>query len=147
MVVSVGVTVCEPLDDTVPMAGLMETEVAPETFQDSVADCPAVIVPGLAPKLLTAGLLGAVTVIVDHARDEPDKLDAVSVYSVVSVGFTVCEPSDDTVPISGLIETDWAPVTTQVNVADPPDVIDEGLASKDVTEGGVNHLSTAPFVA
>lgn len=74
-----GVTVCEPLDDTVPIVGLIETEVAPATFQDNVADCPAVIVPGLALKLLMAGLLGAVTVMVAHAREEPDMFEAVSV--------------------------------------------------------------------
>lgn len=101
-----GVTVCEPLDDTVPKAGLMETEVAPVTFHDNVADCPAVIVPGLELKLLMAGLLGAATIMVAHAREEPDKLEAVSVYSVVSSGFTACEPLDDTVPISGLMVTD-----------------------------------------
>ena len=101
-----GVTVFEPLDDTLPTAGLMETEVAPVTFHDNVADCPAVIVPGLELKLLMAGLLGAVTVTVAQAREEPDKLEAVSVYSVVLSGFTACEPLDDTVPMSGLMETD-----------------------------------------
>jgi len=106
VVVSVGVTVCEPLDDTLPMPGLIETEVAPVTFHDSVADCPAVMVPGLALKLPTAGLLGAATVMVAQEREEPDKLEAVSVYSVVSSGFTVCEPLDDTGPMPGLMETD-----------------------------------------
>lgn len=101
-----GVTVCEPLDDTVPIPGLIETEVAPVTFHDNEADCPSVIVPGLALKLLIAGLLGAVTVTVAQAREEPDKLEAVSVYSVVLPGFTVCEPLDVTGPMSGLMETD-----------------------------------------
>jgi len=38
VVVSVGATVFDPVADTLPMVGLMETVVAPETFQDSVVD-------------------------------------------------------------------------------------------------------------
>jgi len=75
----VGVTVCEPLDDTVPILGLMETDVAPVTFHDNVPDCPELIVPGLMLKLFMAGRLGAATVMVTHAREEPDMLVAVSV--------------------------------------------------------------------
>jgi hypothetical protein len=147
VVVSAGVMVFEPLDETVPMPGLMETEVAPVMFHDSVADCPAVMVPGLALKLVMDGLPAAATVTVAHARDDPDILEAVNVYSVVLAGFTVCEPLDDTVPMSGLMETDWAPVMAQFSVADPPGATDVGLAANDVTDGGVSHLKTAPLVA
>lgn len=78
MTVSAGATVCEPLADTVPILGLIETDVAPVTFHDNVADCPAVIVPGLMLKLFIAGRLGAVTMMVADAREEPERLLAVS---------------------------------------------------------------------
>ncbi len=147
MVVSVGFTVLDPVSDTLPTVGLMETEFAPVTVQDSVADWPDVMVPGLALKLLIDGLLGLVTVIVAHARVEPEILEAVNIYSVVAPGCTDCEPPADTVPISGLMEIVWAPLTAQSSFADPPVVMESGLATKEVIDGGENQLRTAPLVA
>jgi hypothetical protein len=139
--------VFDPVVDTLPMVGLMETVVAPATFQDSVVDCPAVMVAGVALKPLMDGLPGLVTVTVAHARVEPEILEAVSIYSVVAPGFTDCEPLADTVPISGLMETVWAPLTAQSSFADPPVLMDSGLALKEVIEGGENQFRTAPLVA
>ncbi len=145
--VVVGVIVCEPLDDTVPIAGPIETEVAPVTLQDNVADSPEVMVPGLTVKLLMDGSLGMVTVIVVDFCAEPEKLVATSVYVVVAVGDTATVPLDDTVPISGVMDTPVAPVTSHCNFACSPDVIAGELASKDATTGEVNHFKIAPFVA
>ncbi len=74
-----GVTDFEPLDETVPTPGLMETDVALLTFQDKVADWPALMEAGLALKLLMDGRLGAFTVTVIHERVEPEMLAAVRV--------------------------------------------------------------------
>jgi hypothetical protein len=43
------------VDDTIPGTGEIETDVAPVTAHCKTEDCPAVIVPGLAVKLLIAG--------------------------------------------------------------------------------------------
>ena len=72
----------------------------------------------LALKVVMIGALGFVTLTVADAVGLPALLDAVSVYVVVKAGDTLCIPVDDTVPISGLIETDVAPVTLHDNVAD-----------------------------
>ena len=142
-----GFTVCEPLADTVPIAGLIETEVAPATSHDNVADPPEVMAPGLTVKLLMEGALGTVTVIVADFRAEPEKLVATSVYVVVAVGDTATIPLDDTVPIPGVMDTPVAPVTSHCNFACSPDVIAGELTSKDATTGEVNHFKMAPFVA
>ena len=55
-VVVVGATDCDPVvEETVPGAGEMETDVAPEIFHCKVEDCPAVMLLGLAVKLVTPG--------------------------------------------------------------------------------------------
>ena len=55
MVEAAGETDCVPLADTPPMPWLMDTDEAPLTAQLSVLDCPAMIVPGEAPKLAIDG--------------------------------------------------------------------------------------------
>jgi hypothetical protein len=74
--VAVGVTDCVPVVAvTVPGAGAMETVVAPVTVHCRVEDCPAVIVLGLAVKLVIAGV--PVTVTVAEPVTEPETLVAV----------------------------------------------------------------------
>ena len=58
-----------------------------------------------------------VTVIVIDLRADPDIFLATSVYVVVVSGDTVLVPLEETVPMSGLIETELAPVTSQCKVA------------------------------
>ncbi|MHB8086377.1 MAG: hypothetical protein ACYDHZ_11180 [Dehalococcoidia bacterium] len=125
----------------------METDVASVTFHDSVADPPALIVPGLTAKLPREGGLGLITVIVVDPLAEPDILVAVSVYVVVVAGDTGIVPLDDTVPTSGLMDTPVAPVTSHCKFACCPDVIVGELALKDATTGAVNHLKMLPCVA
>jgi len=84
---------------------------------------------------------------VAQAREEPDILEAVNVYSVVVFGFTDCEPLADTVPIAGLMDTVCAPLTAHSSVDDPPVVMEPGLATKEVMDGGDNQLKAAPLVA
>jgi len=55
-VVDAGVTARLPDKATPPISGCMPTEVAPVTFQVSVADCPNVIMDGLAVKLVITGI-------------------------------------------------------------------------------------------
>lgn len=64
------------------------------------------------------GAPGFATLIVADAVGLPALLDAVSVYVVVKPGDMLCVPVDDTVPKSGLMETDVAPITFHDNVAD-----------------------------
>ena len=58
----------------------------------------------------------AVTVIVIDFRADPDILLATSAYAVVVPGDTILLPLEKTVPISGLIETELAPVTAHCKV-------------------------------
>jgi hypothetical protein len=116
-VVDPGVTFCDPVGDTVPISGLMETDVASVTLHDNVADWPAKILAVLKLKLLIVGA-GALTVIVLDPLVVPKKLLAARVYVVVVPGETVLVPMDGTVPTPGLMETDVAPVTFHCNTAD-----------------------------
>jgi hypothetical protein len=116
LVVEPGDTFFVPLDDTVPISGAMETDVEPVTPQDTVAVCPVKILPGSILKLFMDGRI-PVTVIVTDLRTEPDILLATSVYVAVVSGETFLVPLDETAPITGLIETELAPVTSQRKVA------------------------------
>lgn len=80
---------------------------------------------------------------------------ALSVYVVVSLGLTIVEPLDPTVPAKHLVlaQTDilfTAPdavlvvivtivalAVFQFNVLDPPELISEGLAEKEVIVGAI----------
>jgi len=88
-----------------------------------------------------------VTVIVIDLRADPDILLATSVYVVVVSGDIFLVPLEETVPISGLIETDVAPVTSHCKVAGCPDVIVGELTSNDATYGVVNNFKISPFRA
>jgi hypothetical protein len=117
VVVAPGATLFVPVNDTAPISGLMETDVASATLHDNVADCPAKILPVLKLKLSMDGA-GSLTVMVLDPSAEPNRLLATSVYLVVVSGDTVLIPLDDTVPIPGLMETDDTPVTFHFNVVD-----------------------------
>ena len=54
-VVASGFTDCEPLADTVPISGVMETVCAPLTAQSSITDPPVTMVSGLALKEVIEG--------------------------------------------------------------------------------------------
>ena len=56
MVLAVGETLTEPLMGKVPVPtdGEIVNEAALVTFQDKVADCPAMMLPGVTPKAMIA---------------------------------------------------------------------------------------------
>jgi hypothetical protein len=60
---------------TIPIAGLIDTVVAPVTCQDSVEDSPELIVPGLA---LNEEIVGILTVMVTERVVDPLPFVAVS---------------------------------------------------------------------
>ena len=60
MVVAAGSTCSAPLGLTLPIAGCIVTVVAPETSQLKVADCPELIVSGVAVKELMTGWAASV---------------------------------------------------------------------------------------
>jgi len=65
------------VEETVPTPWLMETDVAPVTFHDSVAELPEVMEVGLAVKTAMVG--GPATVIVADFVDGPVEFVAVIV--------------------------------------------------------------------
>lgn len=138
-VVEAGDTLSVPVKDTGPIPGLIETDVAPVTLHDNVADWPVMILPLSTPKLAMAGR-APVTAIVTDLRAEPNVLLATSVYVVVVPGDTSLVPLKETVPISGLIDTEVTPVASHCKVACCPDVIVAELALKDATTGAANHF-------
>jgi hypothetical protein len=66
-------------------------------------------------KLLMDGRIPVTVIVIDLLAD-PDILLANSVYVVVVSGDTALVPLKETVPIPGLIETEFAPVTSQCKV-------------------------------
>ena len=116
VVAEVGDTVFVPMDATVPISGLIETDVAPLTSQVRVATSPAAIEVLSAAKVVITGLPAVFTVTVTGAVVLPAPLVAVSVYVAVEAGDTVFVPVDETLPISGLMETDVAPATSHDSV-------------------------------
>jgi hypothetical protein len=116
LVVEPGDTFFVPLDETIPISGSMETDVEPATSQDTVAVCPVKILPGSILKLFMDGRIPVTAIVID-LRTEPKVLLANSVYVDAASGDTVVVPLEDTVPISGLIETEVAPVTAHCKVA------------------------------
>jgi hypothetical protein len=146
VVVKDGDTLCVPADDTVPISGLMETDVAPVTLHDNMADCPVNMLSVLKPNLSMDGG-AAVTLIVTDLRTEPEILLAIRVYVAVDSGDTVRLPLEETVPIPGLIETELAPATSQCKVASWPGVIVEALASNEDTTGATKGLEISPHMA
>jgi len=143
VVVEAGDTFLVPLDDTVPISGSMATDVEPVTLQDTVALCPAKILPGLMLKLSMEGRM-PVTVMVTDLLADWDILLATRVYVVVVSGDTVLVPLKETFPIPGLMETESAPLTSHCKVASWPDVIVGEPASNDDTTGAANHLEISP---
>jgi hypothetical protein len=111
----------------------METDVAPETFQESVAEPPVVIEFGEAAKeTIVGGGVVAVTVTVAVAVTLPKLLVAVSVYIVVTDGATDIEPLATAVCLpKPLIDMDVAPITFQDNVTGIPGLTDDGDAVND----------------
>ena len=135
VVAEVGDTVFVPIDATVPISGLIETDVAPLTSQVRVAASPAVIEVTSAVKVVITGLPAVFTVTVTDPVVLPVPLVAVRVYTVVEVDDTVLVPVDETLPISGLIETDVAPVTPHESVEASPEATAVGFAVKLLTTG------------
>ena len=130
-----------------PTPGLIDTEVAPVTFQDRVELCPPWIDGGLAVKASITGLPPSVTVTARVAVLWPVAFVAVSVYVVVAAGETETEVPT-TVPTTGLIDTDVAPVTLHDRTALCPAWMDGGLAANDSIVGGVDPGSVlAPQAA
>ena len=90
MVVAAGVAVALPDPGTEPPPGAIETVVAPVVLQLSVELPPALMLPGLAVKLLITGFEGAeATVMVTCLVTLPAELIAVIVYVVVEEGHTI----------------------------------------------------------
>jgi len=95
----------------------MLIDVAPITSHVSVACLPEPTVDGLAEKIDMIGALVILTVSVADLVELPASLEAVSVYVVVSWGDTSLLPLGSTLPISGLMETDFALETPHDRVA------------------------------
>jgi len=74
------------------------------------------ILPGSILKLFMDGKIPVTSIVID-LRTEPYRLPATSVYVVVVPGEIVLVPMEDTVPMPGLIETEFAPLTSQCKVA------------------------------
>ena len=88
------------------------------TSQVRVELSPALMESGLELKANMRGALDSDTVTIADAVALPALLEAVNVYVVVELGITLLVPVEETVPISGLMETDVAPATFHDNVAD-----------------------------
>ena len=72
---------------------------------------------------------------------------AVMVYVVVTVGDTLIDPLEPTVPTSGWISHASASVEVQVRVADPPYGILTGSAEIDTVGGGVGGVTVIVALA
>ena len=88
------------------------------TSQVRVELSPALMESGLELKANIIGALDSFTVTIADEVALPALLEAVNVYVVVEPGVTLLVPVEETVPISGLMETDVAPVTFHDNLAD-----------------------------
>jgi len=110
----------------------MATEVALETFHDSV-DCPpsSLITVGLAVKEFITGIFPTLTVAVSVT--EPLPFVAVIVYVVVTVGDIDCDPLsvDVPTPTSGVICMLAAFVDVQVRIVEEPSAMVDGSAVND----------------
>ena len=95
----------------------MLIDFAPITSHVNVDSSPEIMEAGLALKVVMIGAFDEVTVSVADAVELPALLEAVSRYPVVEPGDTFFVPLDDTVPISGSMETDVEPVTPHDTVA------------------------------
>ena len=117
MVVAIGETTFEVLPRTEPtlLSMLKVVAVPPDKVQDNVADCPFVIVNGLAVNELITGN-GKFTVTVTDIVAAPYLFFAVKTYMVVAVGVTIFEVFFKTEPILLFIET---------VVGVPPDIFHE----------------------
>src|SRR5438067_1150763 len=135
VVVAEGVTTVE-VPPTVPTPRSIDKEVALLTLQESVEEFPIPMVDGLAPKLaITGGGSRTVTVMDDVAV--PPVFVAVSLYVVVSVGWTTTE-FPVTAPTPWSIEIDVAFVTDQRKVVDCPGATTAASAvNKWITGGSV----------
>jgi hypothetical protein len=106
-------------------------------FHCKLDDPPALIVLGLAVKLLIDGNPGNVTTITTDAVTEPALLLAVIVYVVDVFGDTSLVPATSTRPMPWFILTDVAPVTFHNRVDVPSELIADGLLLNAMITGGV----------
>lgn len=119
------------------MPWLILIDFAPITSHSRFVDSPDLIEDGLALKVVITGALDILTVMVADAVELPAPLEAVSLYTVVEAGDTLFVPVNDTVPTSGLMETDVAPATLHDNVAVWPVVILSGAELKLLMAGSM----------
>jgi hypothetical protein len=115
----------------------MLIDFAPITSHVKVESSPELMEAGLALKVVMIGAFDEVTVSVADAVELPALLEAVSTYLVVEPGDTFFVPLDDTVPISGSMETDVEPVTPQDTVAVCPVKILPGAILKLFMDGSI----------
>ncbi|MEJ2739696.1 MAG: hypothetical protein P8105_07735, partial [Dehalococcoidia bacterium] len=94
-----------PEVDTPPTPGAIEQDVAPVVLQLSVVLPPALMLEGLAVKLLITGGEAAPTVTVTCLVTLPAALVAVNVYVLVEPGEREVLPEAETEPMPGAIET------------------------------------------
>jgi hypothetical protein len=98
---------------------------------------------GLAVNELIVGRLGCVTVTVAVAVALPVVFVAVSVYVVVAVGLKTTDPlADVDANVPGVTAMPVAPVAAQLNVVLAPEMIDVGLAEKELIVGAATSLMT-----
>ncbi len=128
-----------PVDATAPIPGSILTEVAPFTDHCMTADCPAVIAGGFILNRVMTGAVGVgvgvgvgcgttVRIAIDVML--PILFVAVIIYVVVLVAVTVWLPARATLPIPGSILAEFAPITFQLRVAEPPGEIVDGVTLK-----------------
>lgn len=129
----------------------MTIVVAPVMFQVRFDVPPEEIVLGVAVNELMTGAMVSVVVFVVTvavAFSVPKLLTAVNVYVVVPVGIMTVEPEEETVPIDGLMEIDFDPVTDHVRVVLSPSVIEAGVKENSFITGGLVEIAVrAAFVA
>ena len=146
MVFVVGETDCVPLVGSVPLQPLLAVqEVALVELQESVEDCPFVMVPGLAERV-TVGAEAAVTVTVaDWLADPPAPVHARE-YVVVVPGETERDPE---VPVAVKLVPvqEVAFVELQLSVEDCPPVMVPGLAESETVGAGTVTVTVVDCVA
>jgi hypothetical protein len=135
------------MESTVPMPRSSATDVAPDTCQLRTLVSPGCILGGLNAKYtMTGGPDGAAveTLTTVVAVVLPSALVAVSIYAVVAVGETVAFAVAATLPSPWLRDTNVASCTIQLNTADWPGDMVDGLALKELITGALADGEGAP---
>jgi hypothetical protein len=143
VVVDDGDTPAEPLVGFEPTPLSIDTDVAFVVDQFSVEDCPAPMNAGVAVNVMPGPL---VTVTVAEPVMVPPGPFAVSVYVVVTAGWTMVDPDTGCDPTPLSIVTVVALVVLQISVEAWPVPTVLGDAEKETVGAGVVTVTVAVFV-